>query len=195
MYATLQQFDKALEALDRGAQVEPLLATLPATMVLVRIWRGELNEAIDEGRKAVELHPYLQISRANYAMALECAGRLDEALEQYQLGSVMSLNLPWMRALEATCLAKMNRLDDARRLLKHLEQLRRTEYVDAYYMAMLRDALGQRSEAFEELERAYAENSAFLYSIEIDPKIEPLRGDPRFARICRRDVIPPEKPL
>src|SRR5687768_5368328 len=125
-------------------------------------------------------------------MALECAGRLDEALEQYQLGSVMSLNLPWMRALEATCLAKMNRLDDARRILGALEQLRRTEYVDAYYMAILRDALGERREAFDELERAYHENSAFLYSIEIDPKMEPLRADPRFARI-RRDVGSPGK--
>jgi tetratricopeptide (TPR) repeat protein len=192
MYATLKRFDKALEALEHGMQVEPLLATLPASMVLVRMWRGELTEAIDEGRKAVELHPYLQISRANYAMALECAGRLDEALEQYQLGSVMSLNLPWMRALEATCLAKMNRLDDARRILGALEQLRRTEYVDAYYMAILRDALGERREAFDELERAYHENSAFLYSIEIDPKMEPLRADPRFARI-RRDVGAPGK--
>jgi tetratricopeptide (TPR) repeat protein len=189
MYATLERFDKALDSLEHGMQVEPLLATLPATMVLVRMWRGELVEAIDEGRKAVELHPYLQISRANYAMALECAGRLDEALEQYQLGSVMSLNLPWMRALEATCLAKMDRRDDARQMLGALEQLRRTEYVDAYYMAMLRDALGQRREAFEELERAHHENSAFLYSIEIDPKMEPLRGDARFAKI-RRGLTP-----
>jgi tetratricopeptide (TPR) repeat protein len=162
-------------------------------MALVRMWRGELTEAIEEGGKAVELHPYLQISRANYAMALECAGRLDDALEQYQLGSVMSLNLPWMRALEATCLAKMGRLEDARRLFNHLEQLRRTEYVDAYYMAMLRDALGQRAEAFVELERAYHENSAFLYSIEIDPKMEPLRDDARFARVSRRDGKAPGK--
>ena len=82
-------------------------------------------------------------------MALECAGRLDDALEQYQLGSVMSLNLPWTRALEATCLAKMRRREEARRILDALEHLRRTEYVDAYYMAMLRDALGQRTEAFD----------------------------------------------
>jgi len=128
------------------------------------MWRGELTEAIEEGGKAVELHPYLQISRANYAMALECAGRLDEALEQYQLGSVMSLILPWMRALEATCLAKMGRLEDARRMLGNLEQLRRTEYVDAYYMAVLRDALGQRTEAFTELERAYHETVSALAS-------------------------------
>jgi len=193
MYSTLKRLDRALEVLERGMQVEPLLATLPAAMVLVRMWRGELDEAIEQGRKAVELHPYLQISRANYAMALECAGRLDEALEQYQLGSVMSLNLPWMRALEATCLARMNRIEPAQRILAELEQLRRSEYVDAYYMAMLREALGQRAEAFDELARAYAENSAFLYSIEIDPKMERLRNDKRFAQVRREGSASPAR--
>ena len=79
----------------------------------------------------------------------------------------------------------MNRHDDARRILAALDDLRRTDYVDAYYMAMLRDALGQRDDAFAELERAYQENSAFLYSIEIDPKMERLRGDSRFRRLRR----------
>ncbi len=193
MYATLGRLDKALDALDRASQVEPLLVTLPATLVLVRIWRGELSDAIEQGGKAVELHPYLQISRVNYGMALECAGRLDEALEQYQLGSVMSPNLPWTRVLEATCLAKMDRPGQAGRILIELEELRRTEYVDAYYMAMLRDALGQRSPALDELERAWRENSAFLYSIDVDPKMDRLRGDSGFARIRRRDVASSEK--
>jgi hypothetical protein len=60
-------------------------------------------------------------------------------------------------------------------------------------MAMLRDALGQRAEAIAELERAHHENSAFLYSIEIDPKMESLRGDSRFASIRRRGVTSPGK--
>ena len=85
----------------------------------------------------------------------------------------------------AHVLKETDRLDEAREMLGALERLRRTEYVDAYYIAMLRHALGQRREAFDELERAHHENSAFLYSIEIDPKMEPLRGDARFAKIRR----------
>jgi tetratricopeptide (TPR) repeat protein len=188
LYATLGQLDKAIESLARAEEVEPLLPTLPATFVYVRIWRGELAEAIEAGRKAVELHPYLQISRVNYALALECSGHLPVALEQYQLASVMSPNLPWTRALEATCLAKMDRMDDARRILGELEQLRRTEYVDAYHMAILRDALGERAKAFEELARAREENSAFLFALDVDPKVHSLRGDARFARLRQREV-------
>jgi len=159
----------------------------------VRCWARDFETGVTVGQEGVELHPYLQVLRVNYAQALHFAGRLEEALAQYQIASIMSPDVPWLRALEGACQAMLGRRRDARAMLEGLEVLRRTEYVDAYYMAMLRDALGQRTEAFAELERAYHENSAFLYSIEIDPKMEPLRDDARFARVSRRDGKAPEK--
>jgi DNA-binding winged helix-turn-helix (wHTH) protein len=185
MYATLGQLDRALEVVTQGYQADPLLPTLPSAEVNVRVWRHEFDRAVVIGSKAIELHPYLQISRANYAQALEFSGRLQEALAQYQLGAVMSGDLPWMRALEGTCLAKLGRSSDAHAILDEIEHRRETDYADALYMAVLRDALGERSEAFKEIERALDENSAFLYSIDVDPKMEVFKEDRRFARVQR----------
>ena len=183
MCATLGQLDRALEMVTQGYQADPLLPTLPPAEVNVRVWRREYDKAIVIGSKAIELHPYLPISRANYAQALEFSGRLQEALAQYQLGSIMSGDLPWMRALEATCLAKLGRTSDARAILDELEHRRETDYADALYLAVLRDALGERAEAFKEIERAFDENSAFLYSIKVDPKMDTFRDDRRFTRL------------
>jgi hypothetical protein len=55
--------------------------------------------------------------------------------------------------------------------------------VDAYYVALLLEALGHREDAMSELERAVEENSATLYMLDVDPKIEPLRSDARFPRL------------
>jgi DNA-binding winged helix-turn-helix (wHTH) protein len=183
LYATLGRLDEAQQAIARCATVDPLLPTLPATQVLVRIWRRDYEEAIALGRKAVELHPYLQICRVNYAQALEFSGRLDEALAQYHLACVMSPDLPWLRALEGRCLVLLDRTPDALAALEELEHLRRSEYIDAYAMAALRDALGHSREAFAELERAAEESSACLYAMNVDPKMDRLRGDPRFPRL------------
>jgi len=183
MCATLGQLDRALDMVTQGYRADPLLPTLPPAEVNVRVWRREYDKAIVIGSKAIELHPYLPINRANYAQALQFAGRLPEALEQYQLGSLMSGDLPWMRALEGTCLAKLGRSADARAILDELEHRRETDYADALYVAVLRDALGERVEAFKELERAYDENSAFLYSIDVDPKMDTFRSDRRFTRL------------
>jgi tetratricopeptide (TPR) repeat protein len=181
LYTTLGRLDDALEVLDRGLKADPLLPTLPATVVHVRFWRREFDLAIALGKKAVALHPYLQIGRVNYAQALEFSGQLDAALTQYQLACVMSPDLPWLRALEGTCLAKMGRPQEAVAVLEELEQLRRSEYIDALSMAVLRQSLGHHKEAFCELERAGEESSAFLYSMNVDPKMDSFRGDARFA--------------
>lgn len=183
MYATLGDLDRALQSVQDGYAVDPLLPILPSTDVNVRVWRGEYDTAIAIGGSAVDLHPYLLISRANYAQALEISGRPEEALRQYQLGSLISGDLPWVRAVEATCLARLARATDARAILAELEHRRGSEYCDALYMAVLRESLGERDEALDELERALDENSAFLHSLDVDPKMRPFRRERRFERV------------
>lgn len=190
LYGTLERTDEALEIVTRGYRADPLWPMLPMTEATIRFWRREFDEAVALGVKAVELHPYLPAGRTIYAQALEFSGRLDEALAEYRIASVMAPDLPWLRAHEGVCLAKMGRLAEGQSLLQGLEQLRRSEYVDAYFMAVFRDAVGQRDEAFVALDRAATENSSRLYTIAQDPKMDGLRQDPRFARL-RDDLVKP----
>ena len=194
LYATLGRLDEALDLVRKGYRAEPLLPTLATVEVDLHVWRREYELATVLGAKAVELHPYLQVARAAYAQALQFSGRLDDALAQYRLTSVVCPDLPWLRALEGTCLAAMGLERRAIPILEGLEQLRRTEYVDAYYMAVFRSALGHRDKAFAELERACAENAAPLYAMNVDPKLDALRGDRRvaalFASLYRRTHAP-----
>jgi DNA-binding winged helix-turn-helix (wHTH) protein len=187
LYCTLGRTDDALGVLGRGFGVDPLWPMLHMTEATVRFWRREFDAAITLGASAVELHPYLHTARTIYAQALEFSGRHEDALAQYRIASVVSPDLPWLRAHEGICLAKMGRVSEARAILEGLEQLRRTDYVDAFFMAVFREAVGQRDEAYGELERAAAENSARLYSLDIDPKMDCLRNDPRFERV--RDAL------
>ena len=183
LYGSTGRLDEALEILGRGTQVDPLLPTLAAAEVLVRCWTRDFETAVTFGQQGIELHPYLQVLRVNYAQALHFAGRLDDALAQYQIASIMSPDVPWLRALEGACQAAMGRRRDARAMLEGLEALRRSEYVDAYYMAVLRSALGQHGEALAELNRATAENSAWLYTLDVDPQLDPLRDRSGFRRL------------
>jgi DNA-binding winged helix-turn-helix (wHTH) protein/tetratricopeptide (TPR) repeat protein len=188
LYASLKRTDEALEVLTRGHEADPLLPTVPVMEVLIRVWRGEFDAAIVLGMKAVELHPYLQIARATYGQALEYSGRLPDALVQYQTASALSPDVSWLRAHEGICLAKQRRTSEALALLQELERRRQSEYVDACFMAWFRSALGQREEAFMELDRAREENSAWLHAMDVDPNMDDFRGDPRFERL-RHEVF------
>jgi tetratricopeptide (TPR) repeat protein len=178
---TLGRFTEALEALKRARAADPLYPVIPATEICVRLCRREYDRAIGIGKTALELHPYLQLGRAYYAEALELAGHAADALAQYRLASALSPDVPWLRALEAACLANLGQTAEALRILEELEQIRCVEYVDAYYMALLFAALGELDQAFLEMERAVEENSAILSLVDVDPRMDVLRGDPRFG--------------
>jgi len=53
-------------------------------------------------------------------------------------------------------------------------------------MAVFRAALRKPLEAAAELERAHAENSAWLYALDVDPIFDAVRAEPGVRRLRRR---------
>jgi tetratricopeptide (TPR) repeat protein len=186
LYVSAGRFDDALAVMVQTQEAHVLWPTLPASEALIRLCRRQFEAAVALGKQAVDLHPFLHLSRVFYAQALECSGQMEEALAQYRLAWVVSAGPAWIRALEARCLAKLRRFEEAWEILPTLQGIRETEYVDAYHLALLLEALGRRDEAFDELERAVKENSATLCFLDVDPKIDSLRSDPRFPNLRNR---------
>ncbi len=184
LYATSGRFDEALDILAKAYCADALWPVLPAMEVLIRLClRREFDCAVACGKKAVELHPYLHAGRFLYAQALEFTGQMDQALEEYRRACTMSPDLLWIRAHEGACLARSGRRAEALKTLEELQHAREADYVDSYAMAVLRAALGAKDEAFQELERAVQENSAFLFFQDVDRNMDPFREDPRFASL------------
>jgi len=186
LYATMNRLEEALDVVNQAHLVDPLWPLWPATEVIIRFCRREFDEAARCVKTALELHPYLLLGRAFCAQALEYAGCTGEALEQYRFARVVFPDVPWLGALEAACLARNGRQPEARKILQELERRRKTEYVDAYYMTLLMEALGKRDEAFRELARAIEENSAALYILDVDPQMDSLRVDARFKELRKK---------
>ena len=183
LYSSMGRLNDALIATKEAHACDPLWSTTLATETFIHLCRGDFAAAIDCGKRGLDLHPYLHLGRAYYAQALEYAGRIDDALAEYRLAHVIAPDITWVRALEARCLARSGRVDQAEDIAEELVETRLEDYVDAYYVALLLDALGNRDDAMAELQRAVEENSATLYMVDVDPKIEPLRTDPRFSSI------------
>jgi tetratricopeptide (TPR) repeat protein len=197
LYATMGRLNDALDVVNEANAAYSLWPTMAPAEIFVLLCRGDFDAAVAAGRRAVELHPYLPLGRELYAQALECSGRVDEALEQYRLGCVMVPDLHWLRAVEGICLAKHGQSASAQRILDQLERLRETEYVDAYFTTLLLHALGRYDDSFRELERACLENSATLFLLDVDPRMDPLRTDPRFAPLRNKAFgrNPPSKAM
>jgi DNA-binding winged helix-turn-helix (wHTH) protein len=186
VYASTGRVGEALEALRTVRISDSLCPLLASAEIVVYFCARDFAGAVESAQRAIDLHPYSQLARTYYGKALEFAGDTNAALEQYQRARFMSPELPWVRALEARCMANGGETKEALSILCELEELRETEYVDPYHLALLLDALKMRDRAFDELERAYREQSSMLFLLDIDPKIDCLRSDPRFALLRSR---------
>ncbi len=168
----------ALTIMERVRATDILAPPLAIVETRVRLFRREFDAAVSWGQKAMELHPGSVIGRVHFAEALEYCGKQEKAVEQYRRVRDGAADAPWVRADVARFMAKTGRLEEARVALQELQEQRETEYVDAYYMALLRHALGMREEALAELERARAEKSYMLLLFPLDPNADAFRNDP-----------------
>src|SRR6185436_14129161 len=92
-------------------------------------------------------------------------------------------DLAWIYAMQG-------RTTDAHVYLEKLLALQEESYVSPYSVAMVHIGLGDYDRAFEWLEKAYEERSAWLTWMKTGPGFNPVRNDPRFADLIKRVGIP-----
>ena len=80
----------------------------------------------------------------------------------------------------------------AREMKKELQEIRdlQSPRLMHYLFAQLHTRLGEPDEAFSWLERAYEDRDHRLVHLKVDPALDRLRADPRFADLLRRRLTP-----
>ena len=62
--------------------------------------------------------------------------------------------------------------------------------MDSYDFAVLYVGLGDKDKAFVELEKSFNERGYYVPLLRVDPLMDPLRDDPRFADLVKRIDLP-----
>ena len=79
---------------------------------------------------------------------------------------------------------------DAGQVLTSLLDKSKQSYVSPFDIALIYTALGQKDAAFEWLQKAVNERSTFLVYSKWEPRLDPLRSDPRFGQILKKIGFP-----
>jgi hypothetical protein len=82
-------------------------------------------------------------------------------------------------------------IDGAKRVLIELRELSETRYVSSYLIATVHAGLGEKEQALAGLERAFDDRSTSLVPLNVDPNLDGIRSDPRFAALVRRRNLAP----
>ncbi len=91
-----------------------------------------------------------------------------------------------MTALLGPAYAAARRTEDARSVLRQLTEASKDHYVPPYPVAAIYTALGDKDQAFTWLSKAYEVHDSWMDYLAVDPRLESLRPDPRFAALLGR---------
>jgi TolB-like protein/Flp pilus assembly protein TadD len=186
-------------------------------VMLNRIGRHE--EGMAEIRRALEIEPLSIVINRLYGDALFCGKRYDEALAQLKktleldpafptthlsLSGLYQLTGKYAESVESFAkyqdlsgrpqTAKLARESFAARgwqgYLKEMTGTQRPMGVSPFITATFLVQLGEKDKAFAELDKALDNREYLLLYIRIDPRLDPLRDDPRLNELIRRMRFP-----
>jgi len=178
---------------------------------------GRHEEALAEIRRALEIDPLSLIVNRGYGDRLIDARRYDEAI--VQLKKTLELDSNFVLAyssLAQVYQAQGNYTASVEASARVYELTGRLEYAAlaresfagggwegylrammerrpelwSYTRALYHTMLGEKDRAFAELNKAYENRESFLIRLKVDPRLDPLRSDPRFAELMRKVGLP-----
>jgi hypothetical protein len=87
-------------------------------------------------------------------------------------------------------LGDSGRKQNARKILRELEERSTHRYISPYLIALVQIGLGERDRALASLERGYTSRDQWMMYLRVDPGWDDLRSDPRFKDLQQRVGLP-----
>jgi tetratricopeptide (TPR) repeat protein len=141
---------------------------------------------IEAGRRALLVDPNDWSQHYHLGVGYEGAGKLQDAIDEYQKSMELSDNDPGATISLAHAYSAVGKKAEAEKILRDLERKSKDVYISPYTMATLYAALGDKDKAFEWLDKAYAEKSFEISSLQADLRLDNLRPDARFKHLLAR---------
>jgi len=182
----LGRFDEALAEMRIALELDPFSMAVNTGLGHVLYLSRDFDAAIDQYARALKIDPTFGPAHLWFGRPYLQKGMYDRAIAEIQQavdssgGSTISL------AVLAHALASAGRESEARKILDDLLERSRTRYLPSYWIALVFTGLGDIGQAMTWLERAYEERSSWLVWIQVEPRFDRLRSDPRFASLVRR---------
>ena len=183
------RFEEAAAEINSAQQIDPLSLSINVSTGLPFYWSRRYDEAIEQFRRTLELDLSFPLSHVLLGQAYVQKGMFDEAIAALSRARELD-DTPRARAILGYTLGVAGRTEEAARILSELQELASHEYVAPFFRVLIYTALGEQEQALAWLEKAYEERSEWLVWLKVDPKLDSLRSDPRFADLVQRVGLP-----
>jgi TolB-like protein/DNA-binding winged helix-turn-helix (wHTH) protein/Flp pilus assembly protein TadD len=184
------RFDEAIAAAESARKLDPL--SFNAYLAVASTYRaaGQYDRAIAEYRRAMDMAPGQ--SRGNFQLGATFVmmGRSNDGIAELEKAVTISQGNPRFQAYLGYAYAAAGRKADARTILNALESRARQQYVSAFGLALIHDALGEKEPALAALERAYQDRAVEFAQLNQYPPFKTIASEARFQAVMRLVGLP-----
>jgi serine/threonine protein kinase/Tfp pilus assembly protein PilF len=181
--------DQSINAQERAQELDPLSPNLNTGAALY--FARRYDQAIDQCQKTLEMDRNFFLAHYTLAQAYEQKGMFAEAMTAIQKAVNLSPDNVEMLAALGRVLALAGRKEEARRILDRLTKGMEHHHSWYYDIALVYAALGEDDQAFECLEQGYEWRNGMMIHLNVEPRFDSLRADPRFQSLVRRMGLSP----
>jgi tetratricopeptide (TPR) repeat protein len=175
------------EALDMIREVDPRSRTIQVHLATMLYWDGEYAAALDKLSEVDTIHRNSWYAAYTRGLVYEQQGQFEQASRaQVRAQKYFGHRSPFLIAALARARALCGAREEALCLLEHAHPLNATEGTVSFHVGVAHAALGDNDAAFRFLEDACARQEVWVSFALVDPRMVPLRKDPRYAQLLAK---------
>jgi tetratricopeptide (TPR) repeat protein len=188
-WMAMNQAGKSLAASRRALDLGQFdLVPINAHLGWHYLYSRDYDRAVEQLLMTIELEPNFVTSYLYLGFAYEQKGMNDAAIAEFNKAVARSSEgrRPVMEAALGHAYAVAGKRAEARRVLDGLKVAAQRRYISPYSIAVIYLGLGDKEHAFAWLNRACEDRDNWLIYLKVEPRLDPLRSDARFADLVRR---------
>ena len=185
--------DESIRERMTAQELDPLSLSITTGLGRALFWARRYDDSIQQLQSAMPKDPNYSDTYWSLGLAYEQKRMYPEAIAAFQkavdLSKVSEANegKPEMLAALGHAYALGGRQSEAKAMIEKLAKLAASHaYVSSYGVSLIYVALGDKETAFQWLERAFQERDENFIHLKVDPRLDPIRSEPRFQQLLQR---------
>ena len=187
--AALRRPAEAATEIRRAEQLAPFSGQVYVSATSVFWLSRQYEESVAHARKGLEIDPQNAQLHAQFSLTLASKGQFDEAIREGETARKLDES-PILYGFLGTTYAQAGRRAEARKVRDTLAANMSRNYVCPYEIGTITLLLGDKDGFFRWLDRASEVRSVCMPFLWTDPRLDSVRGDPRYEEYVRRMKFP-----